>query len=138
MAILILIEMLFLHCFADYHLQGILASMKQKEWWIKQAPNVVEFNKSQYKNDYKAALVAHSLEWSFVVLFPVFYLLMKSTTIYRIIAYLALLVVNAYFHYMVDDIKANKKMLNLVEDQILHLGQVLFSWLLWTVLNGWR
>lgn len=137
MAILILIEMLFLHVFADYQLQGILASMKQKEWWVKQAPNVVEFNKSQYKNDYKAALVAHSLEWSFVVLFPMFY----STTIlpiYSIIAYVALLIANTYFHYMVDDSKANKKMLNLVEDQILHLGQILFSWLLWTVLIGWR
>lgn len=137
MAILILIEMLFLHCFADYQLQGVLASMKQKEWWIKQAPNIVEFNRSQYKNDYKAALVAHSLEWSFAVLFPMFY----STTnflVYSIILYVTLLVANTYFHYMVDDSKANKKMLNLVEDQLLHLGQILFSWLLWTVLIGWR
>ena len=137
MAILILIEMLFLHVFADYQLQGILANMKQKEWWIKQTSNVVEINKSQYKNDYKAALVAHSLEWSFVVLFPMFYHATKLP-IDSIILYVTLLIWNTDFHYMVDDSKANKKMLNLVEDQIMHLGQILVSWLLWTVLIGWR
>ena len=138
MAILILIEMLFLHCFADYQLHGILESMKQKEWWIKQAPNQSEFDQSMYKNDYKAALIVHSFEWSFVVLFPMFYLSTKSNTVYSIFACITLLVTNTYFHYIVDDSKANKKTLNLVEDQILHLGQILFSWLLWTVLIGWR
>ena len=138
MAILILIEMLFLHCFADYHLQGILASMKQKEWWIKQAPNQSEFGRSMYKNDYKAALVVHSFEWSFVVLCPTLYYATMKLSIYAIVLYLALLVVNTFFHCMVDDSKANKKMLNLVEDQILHLGQILFSWLLWTIIIGWR
>lgn len=137
MVVLILIEMLFLHCFADYHLQGILASMKQKEWWLKQAPNIVEFNKSQYKNDYKAALIVHAFEWSFIVLIPMLYECYK-TPVYSIIGYVTLLIANIYFHYMVDDGKANKKTLNLIEDQILHIGQIIFSWLMWTVIIGWR
>ena len=28
-----LVFMVFLHCFYDFHLQGILASMKQRDWW---------------------------------------------------------------------------------------------------------
>ena len=71
-ALFVFIEMIFCHCFADYFLQGILASMKQKRWWAKQAPNISEFEKSKYTNDYKAALIAHSIEWTFVVQIPLF------------------------------------------------------------------
>lgn len=34
----LLLLMIFLHIVDDYYLQGILASMKQKEWWHKTAP----------------------------------------------------------------------------------------------------
>ena len=34
-----LIIMVFLHIVDDYYLQGVLATMKQKDWWIKNAPN---------------------------------------------------------------------------------------------------
>ena len=43
---IILITMIFCHIVDDYYSQGILASMKQKEWWIKNAPD------KQYKYDY--------------------------------------------------------------------------------------
>lgn len=33
----LLLLMIFLHIVDDYYLQGILASMKQKEWWNKAA-----------------------------------------------------------------------------------------------------
>ena len=33
---MIYISMIFMHILDDYCLQGILASMKQKEWWRKQ------------------------------------------------------------------------------------------------------
>ena len=39
MKILVLFLMLFLHVVDDYYLQGILASMKQKSWWQKNAPD---------------------------------------------------------------------------------------------------
>ena len=137
MTILILIEMLFLHCFADCHLQGILASMKQKEWWIKQAPNQSEFDRSMYKNDYKVALVVHSFEWSFVMLLPIFLRLIKTPG-YNVITYISLLAANGWFHYWVDDEKANKKNLNLIGDQIFHLCQIVLTWLIWTIFIGWR
>ena len=33
--IFMLLFMVFLHIVDDYYLQGILASMKQKQWWLK-------------------------------------------------------------------------------------------------------
>ena len=36
--IFILLFMIMMHIVDDYYLQGILASMKQKSWWMKQ-PN---------------------------------------------------------------------------------------------------
>ena len=44
--ILILLAMIFCHIVDDYYSQGILASMKQKEWWKNNAPD------SLYKHDY--------------------------------------------------------------------------------------
>ena len=64
--------MLFLHILADYNLQGILASMKQKEWWINTYN--VNINKTKYRYDYKAALLVHSFIWSFIVCLPFFIL----------------------------------------------------------------
>ena len=36
--IFMLLLMIFLHIVDDYYLQGILASMKQRGWWEKNAP----------------------------------------------------------------------------------------------------
>ena len=44
--ILLLIGMIQLHIVDDYMLQGILASLKQKQWWEKNYPQEI------YKNDY--------------------------------------------------------------------------------------
>lgn len=55
--VMVLILMLLAHFFADFHLQGILADMKQEQWWRKQ-----EGYNSKYKYDYLAALAIHSAE----------------------------------------------------------------------------
>lgn len=64
MKIFILFCMLFCHVIDDYYLQGILASMKKKSWWEKNAPDEL------YKNDYKMALFMHSFSWSFMIMLP--------------------------------------------------------------------
>ena len=127
-ALFVFIEMIFCHCFADYFLQGILASMKQKRWWAKQAPNISEFEKSKYTNDYKAALIAHSIEWTFVV--QSYYAFAQG------LMYLLLLIYNAIAHYVIDDYKANKHKINLIQDQRLHLIQILLSWIMWWAIVG--
>ena len=114
----ILMLMILAHIVDDYYLQGILASMKQKKWWLEQ-----KGYKDMYKNDYKMALLMHSMSWSIMILLPVIFL---TTTPNYIIW--ALFVVNALIHYYVDNLKANELKINLVEDQSVHLLQILTTW----------
>lgn len=141
-AVLMLIFMLELHIFADYHLQGILGRMKQKRWWGKQQ----DFDRTiRYGlSDYKVALTTHCIEWSFCICSPMIFCGWErmngdfSWDGFKLLATLVvLLIVNSLFHYAADDMKANDKSLTLLQDQELHLAQILMSWLLWTVICGW-
>lgn len=139
-AFLILPIMVFLHVVADYNLQGILASMKQKTWWGKQVKNL---GQSMYKNDYKAALAAHCFEWSFCIMIPCLvsvytrYEEFDISTIKNVVLYLLVLFANVFGHYAIDDVKANEKRINLVDDQILHMVQIALTWIFMTITVGW-
>ena len=116
----LLLLMIFMHIVDDYYLQGILASMKQKSWWEKQ-----EGYKSLYKNDYRMALLMHSMSWSIMILLPAMFIL--GTNQY---ALLAIFIINTFVHYHVDDLKANKLQINLVLDQTIHMMQIIATWIL--------
>lgn len=138
-ALIFLIEMIFLHCIADYYLQGILAKMKQKVWWANELHSTSELNRSKYKDDYKAALFAHSAEWSFMILIPMLYLTYYNNyTIHHSLMYVMLFIYNLILHSIIDNTKANKRKLNLIADQELHLVQIIFTWLLWWGVIGWN
>ena len=111
----ILILMLLGHLVSDYTLQGWLADGKQKKWWQKLVPNGELPRK--YKYDYIAALVCHALYWSIFICAP-FY-----ASAYFLWAILA----NTVVHAIVDDLKANRGVLNLIQDQLLHLIQILVT-----------
>jgi hypothetical protein len=114
----LLLLMILAHIVDDYYLQGILASMKQKSWWTKQ-----EGYKSLYKNDYKMALLIHSMSWSIMILLPgMFTVGIPGTVLF------VLFVINAGLHYLIDDLKANKKKINLLDDQTFHMLQVIVTW----------
>ena len=117
--VLIFFAMCFCHIVDDYYLQGILASMKQKSWWTKQ-----ESYKDKYKYDYVIALIMHAFSWSFMILIP--FLLLGLSPIFLVIA----LVLNGTIHAIVDDLKANQKKINLVQDQSIHIGQIFLTWLI--------
>ena len=136
-ALFILIIMLFLHVFADYHLQGVLATLKQKSSWPqKPQDNIFRF-------DYKPALIEHAFEWSFVVMLPCLISIWHACTDLswpniRIGAiYLSLLLLNVILHEACDDLKANDKSINLTADQIFHVVQIFVTWFLWTIMIGW-
>ena len=116
--VLIFFAMCFCHIVDDYYLQGILASMKQKSWWTKQ-----EGYKDKYQYDYVIALIMHAFSWSFMILIP--FLLLGLPPIFLVIA----LVLNGTIHAFVDDLKANQKKINLVQDQSIHIGQIFLTWL---------
>ena len=117
----ILLAMIFLHIIDDYKLQGILASMKQKKWWREQK----EY-KELYKNDYIMALVEHSFSWTFMIMLPIaFHLQFQLDTIFLI-----LFAINVFVHALIDNEKANKFTINLVTDQLIHLTQIVITWLI--------
>lgn len=127
--LLILIPiMIFCHVVDDYYLQGWLASAKQKKWWEENAPD------SLYKNDYKVALLVHSFSWAFSINLPVLvYALLTQVLSSIIIPYFILLGVNVIIHCVVDNLKANKLKINLLTDQIIHLIQILISWVIYMI-----
>lgn len=116
--IFILLCMIFCHIVDDYYLQGWLASAKQKEWWEKNCPDKL------YKNDYIMALFMHSFSWSFMMMLPYhIYIILFGGKIYPII-----LIINIVIHMYVDNWKANRKKINLIQDQCIHLFQIFITW----------
>lgn len=115
-----LILMIFLHVVDDYYLQGWLASAKQRDWWKKNAPQKL------YKYDYIWALLMHSFSWSFMIMLPVAFhqnFAVNGT-------YVLWFALNTGLHFSVDDLKANIKCINLWTDQLIHICQIIITWLI--------
>lgn len=110
----IILTMIFCHIVDDYYLQGWLASAKQKKWWQENAPQKL------YKYDYIAALIMHSMSWSFMIMLPIaMSMLFNIPTMFLIV-----FICNAIIHGIVDNLKANKLKINLIADQSIHLLQI--------------
>lgn len=110
----IFLAMLYMHIIDDYVLQGVLAQMKCKSWWEKNYPDEL------YKNDYRTALRMHSFSWAFSVMLPI-------AIYYKFnigIPFAIMLFANAIIHEFIDDLKANKKTMNLCVDQMVHVMQI--------------
>ena len=121
----VLLSMIFCHIVDDYYLQGWLASAKQKSWWEKNAPDKL------YKNDYIMALIMHSLSWSFMI--------MLHLAIYNSFnvdwLFIVVFIINALIHGIVDNLKANVKKINLIQDQTIHIMQIILTFVILTMLG---
>lgn len=112
---LIFVSMVFCHIVDDYYLQGWLASAKQKSWWEKNSPDEL------YKHDYIAALFMHSFSWTFMImLVPTIYIILFGGKYYPLV-----FVVNLIIHMITDNLKANVKVINLCQDQLIHMIQII-------------
>ena len=116
----VLLLMLFMHIIDDYRLQGILASMKQEKWWRENAPD------SLYKNDYIMALFTHSYSWAFMIMLPI--AIVNGFKVDGL--FVLFLVINTVSHAAVDHLKANCHAINLICDQLIHIFQIVATWLL--------
>ena len=113
----LVLSMIFCHIVDDYYLQGWLASAKQKKYWKDNAPD------KMYRYDYIWALLMHSFSWSFMVMLPIaFSLSFDANVLFGIV-----FVSNVAIHAFTDDLKANKKKINLWVDQIIHLTQIVIT-----------
>lgn len=122
----ILFTMIFLHIVDDYYLQGVLAKMKQKMWW-KDLPNYTE----KYNKDYIAALLAHAFSWSFMV--HICMGLECYNTSSKVI-WACSIIFHTIIHAFVDNLKANKLKINLVQDQIIHIVQIFIIWITYAIM----
>ena len=125
--LVVLLGMIYMHVIDDYVLQGVLAKMKQKEWWNEVAPYGT-LDDSIYRRDYVAALLAHGFSWSFSVSIPLlayaFFAHVPSLAKFMC----AMIPGNALIHAYVDNAKANRKCISLVTDQALHMLQIAYVW----------
>lgn len=113
----ILLFMIFCHIVDDYYLQGLLAKLKQKSYWELNAPD------KMYKYDYLMALLMHSMSWSFMIMLP----LLVYFGFDPPISFLALWITNTAVHFIIDDLKANERKINLIQDQSVHLLQIIIT-----------
>ena len=115
----ILLAMIFCHIVDDYYLQqGLLSSLKQKSWWTKQ-----EQYTDKYRYDYIVALGMHAFSWSFMIMLPI----AIANGFELSVLFAAVFGVNAIVHGFVDDLKANKLKINLVQDQAIHILQIMIT-----------
>lgn len=108
--------MFILHCIDDFCLQTHwLSNGKQKLWWEKVAPD------EKYKYDYIIALLIHAFEWSAMISIPLIFMGLSPILLGIIF------IVNGLIHAYVDDLKANKHKLNLIQDQLIHIVQLIIT-----------
>ena len=113
----LVLSMIFCHIVDDYYLQGWLASAKQKKYWQDNAPD------KMYRHDYIWALLMHSFSWSFMVMLPIAFSLSFDVNVLFGIVFVS----NVTIHAFTDNLKANKKKINLWVDQIIHLTQIVIT-----------
>ena len=128
MPVWIWVSMIFCHIVDDFYLQGCLKNLKQKDWWKKNA------NDEKYENDYIIALLIHGFSWSFLIHLPLaIYMLYKGIDIDKGnigIAFSLLYSIQMAIHAIIDHLKANLKIINLLNDQLLHYIQIIVSYLI--------
>jgi hypothetical protein len=122
-----------LHLLADYFLQGCLSDLKRKRWWSDQIKKLYKdydgYSKSfewqyrfikKYKYDYMAGLLCHAAMWTIVSFFPLMWFCAPGM-------FTMLVLANILVHFVTDHMKANAQRLNLIQDQLIHLVQVIIT-----------
>lgn len=119
----ILAAMIFLHIIDDYVLQApCLCNLKQKSFWEKNAPD------KQYRFDYIVALIMHAFSWSFMIMLPI--AIVQSFEVSWVFG--LMLIINTAIHAFIDDLKANKRVINLWVDQATHMIQIVYTFWMFT------
>lgn len=120
-----LILMIFAHIVDDFNMQGWLAQAKQRKYW----ENDPVGKDDMYKSDYLMALFIHSFSWSFMIIVPIWIMSGLESVSWMIYT----IPINTLGHMLCDDMKANVRCINLVQDQMFHLLQVLWTYGYWLV-----
>ena len=120
--VLLLIGMLFFHIVDDYYLQGFLAQAKQKSWWEKNYPQPL------YKYDYIMALIEHAFSWTVMIHIPIVVYVFVCGIEVPNLMFIGWFVYNLISHAFTDNQKANLLEINLIQDQLWHIVQIVWTW----------
>lgn len=122
MKIIILFTMLLLHVYDDFHFQtnSFLANGKQKSWWQAQTTDTM------YKHDYLVCLILHAFTWTCAIMLPV----VLYNRLQVDFTHLLIFFMNMSIHAYIDDLKANRHKINLIQDQTAHILQIIGTWLI--------
>ena len=108
--------MLFCHMVDDFCLQTCsLSELKQKKFWAPYG--------EKYANDWLPALIIHALEWTIAIHLPIFFMMPEVPGFYLCLSIL----LNTVTHGIIDHLKCNEFALNLIEDQSVHLFQIVLT-----------
>ena len=114
----IFIAMVLLHLLDDFWLQPtLLNKLKQKTYWDG-------YRESRYRNDWIAGLICHAVEWSSMIMLPWLFVECNEWLL------VGLWIMNAVIHGVVDHLKCNVGVISLNLDQIIHLVQIVISFVL--------
>lgn len=113
----VLIWMFFCHFLFDFYVQTKSnGDIKKKEWWEKRHKK-----SGKRKYNYIMGLLMHSFVWSMAILFPFYYI--EKTLHYFV------MIINIIIHAIIDNEKTNKKSISSMQDQLLHVIQILLTWI---------
>ena len=116
--------MILCHIIDDFVLQPVcLSKLKQKKTWEE-----LEDWCGMYEHDYIMALFIHALSWAIMIHLPIMFMLNPGDG-----GLFFSVPINMGIHAAIDNAKANLHTLNLVADQSLHLCQIIFTYLLFTM-----
>ena len=127
MIVYLILAGLFLHIIADYIFQtSFMANAKQRKWWKDNYPD------KKYQFDWLIILFLHSFEWTVCVMLPVslYRIFTVGTSLVEAILVLILVVINTAIHMWIDDMKANQLRISLVQDQLVHIVQIIITTLI--------
>jgi membrane protein YdbS with pleckstrin-like domain len=126
MNLIVLIAMLFCHIIDDYKLQGWLAQAKQKKWWEENAPEKL------YNKDYVIALIEHAFSWTCSIHISILSYCLITHCEISMLAWIPVFVLNVVIHAWIDHLKANMHKINLIQDQVCHIGQICITWAIYS------
>ena len=81
------------------------------------------------------ALCEHAFSWTFMImLIPTIYTYFNpNELIYKM--YVFVFCFNWVIHCIIDDCKANKKNINLIHDQLIHILQIVITWIVFIAIR---
>ena len=85
------------------------------------------------------ALIEHAFSWTFMIMLPVMGKLIYKNILFEnaILAFMVVFIINWFVHGVIDNCKANLKNINLITDQLIHVTQIIVTWLIFFGFPVW-